>query len=100
MELTDRIKNLQDDSYQFVIGLLPNLTHYQQARKVLEESTELANDADDEVEYADVLISLLVAAKLKGINTDKLLQVAETKMALNKTRKWGEADANGLKKHI
>ena len=95
-----RAQRLQDDASEFVLGILPALTYHQQVKKVLEEATELAKSPNDETEYADVLISLLVAWKLKGGNVDSLLKVAIQKMKVNRNRKWGETDENGLKKHL
>jgi phosphoribosyl-ATP pyrophosphohydrolase len=94
------MQSLQDEAHDFVIGILPALTHEQQVKKILEEATELAESPNDETEYADVLISLLVAYKLKGGNTQDLLRVASQKMKINRERKWGKADSNGLIKHI
>lgn len=95
-----RAQKLQDDASEFVYGILPMLTHQQQVKKVLEEATELAESPNDETEYADVLISLLVAWKLKGGDVDSLLKVAIQKMKVNRDRKWGDMDENGLKKHV
>ena len=96
----NRLQALMDSATAFVKGLLPGVTYQVQVKKVLEEVNELVASPDTHVEYADVLLTLLVAYRLRGGTADELLQLAEEKTEINKTRKWGEPDADGLKHHI
>jgi hypothetical protein len=64
------------------------------------EVMELYDDPTDLSEYADVLILTLNAAKLAGYDVNLLVLGIEAKMIINKQRKWGKPDNNGVIEHI
>lgn len=51
-------------------------------------------------ELADVLILLLDVATHTGNDIEALVTAANNKMRINKKRKWGEPDAEGVIEHI
>jgi len=50
-------------------------------------------------EFADCLILLLDAARKSNLNTDLLMQAAEYKMKINRSREWKPANEEGYHKH-
>ena len=52
------------------------------------------------VEYADCLMLLLDSAHHFGISAKELLSVTRGKLEINKVRKWGSPDENGVVEHI
>ena len=51
-------------------------------------------------ELADCLILLLDVATHEKITVSELIDASEEKMEINKKRKWGEPDENGVVEHI
>jgi NTP pyrophosphatase (non-canonical NTP hydrolase) len=51
-------------------------------------------------EYADCLMLLLDSAHHFGISARELLSVTRGKLEINKVRKWGKPDENGVIEHI
>lgn len=51
-------------------------------------------------EYADCFMLLLDSASHFGITADALMNYTEHKLEINKNRKWGEPDENGVVEHI
>jgi NTP pyrophosphatase (non-canonical NTP hydrolase) len=52
------------------------------------------------MEFADCLTLLLDAAHHEGITGNKLIEAAYKKLEINKKRKWGKPDKNGVIEHI
>lgn len=73
---------------------LPALHHLR------EEIDELIDNPSDESEWADVLMLLLDAARRRDIPVWRLLQATRDKLAVNKRRKWGKPDENGVVHHV
>lgn len=57
-------------------------------------------NADIREEYADCFLLLYGSALKAGFTLDDIYQAMREKMELNKKRKWGEADENGVIKHL
>ena len=51
-------------------------------------------------EYADCLMLLLDSASHFGLTSERLLHVTRLKLEVNKKRKWGTPDENGVVEHI
>jgi hypothetical protein len=64
------------------------------------EIEELIKDPSSLEEYADVGILWLNAAKKTGYDVDDLYFAIVGKMWVNKCRKWGKMDENGVVEHI
>lgn len=75
----------------------PGATHKIKAIHLSREATELTENQEDESEIADCLF--LLAHLADGLNVN-LAEILETKLELNKNRKWGTADANGVVEHV
>lgn len=58
----------------------------------------LINQAGDE--YADCFLLILDAASSSGITAAELIRLAKAKLEINKNRKWGKRDENGVVEHI
>lgn len=52
------------------------------------------------IEYADCLLLLLDAIHCEKISVKVIVRAAYEKLEINKTRKWGTPDANGIIEHI
>ena len=59
-------------------------------------------DKNDTVhlEFADCFILLLDAARKEGLSAKDILTAIVEKMEINKARKWGKPDENGVMEHI
>lgn len=51
-------------------------------------------------EYADCLMLILDSAHHFGISAKDLISAVIDKLEINKNRKWGKADENGVVEHI
>ena len=51
-------------------------------------------------EYADCLMLLLDSASHMGLTADMLIDYTQQKLEINKSRKWGKPDENGVVEHI
>lgn len=63
-----------------------------------EERNEDSQSVEDE--FADCFILICNAAAKYGLSANQLLAVSERKMEVNKARKWGKPDANGVVNHV
>lgn len=55
---------------------------------------------DKKLEFADCFILLFGAASSEGMTYEDICNAIQEKFEINKTRKWGKADKNGIVKHI
>ena len=98
-----QLQKLQDDVAEWGSNTFGNSGH---ARLIAiihhlkKEVQELLESPYSGMEYADCLTLLLDAAKMAGFNTDDLIRVSFDKLEINKTRKWGSPDKNGVCEHI
>jgi hypothetical protein len=67
------------------------------ATHLAREANELKQNPTDPMEMADVLLLLAHLALRNGID---LATIARTKLEVNKLRKWGEVDAEGVVEHV
>lgn len=64
------------------------------------EISELRACAFDEMEYADCLILLIDSARMAGLSATDLIRAAFCKLKINRRRRWGKPDENGVIEHI
>jgi hypothetical protein len=64
------------------------------------EIQELIASPEDSMEYADCLILLLDAYRMSGGSADQLIETCYEKLEINRKRKWGKPDRNGVVEHI
>lgn len=55
---------------------------------------------DVKLEFADCFLLLFGAAASFGMSYEDIIAAVEEKFSINKTRKWGKPDANGVVKHV
>lgn len=80
-------------------------TAYSKVTHLKEEINELMIDirinADwKRHEYADCFFLLFGAAAADGMSYEDICQAIQEKFEINKARKWGAPDSNGVVKHI
>ena len=51
-------------------------------------------------EYADCFMLILDSARVFGLNAELLIELTDIKLQINKNRKWGKPDKNGVVEHI
>ena len=51
-------------------------------------------------EYADCMMLLLDSAQHFGLTADRLLCITKQKLKINKKRRWGSPDENGVVEHV
>lgn len=51
-------------------------------------------------EYADCFMLLFDSARVEGLNVENLLELISAKLEINKKRKWGKPDENGVVEHV
>lgn|SRR5574337_662218 len=52
------------------------------------------------LEFADCFMLLYGAAAKSGMSYKDICQAVDEKMSINKLRKWGKPDENGVVKHV
>jgi len=70
-----------------------------------EEVEELETDVfhqakDRRLEFADCFLLLFGAAKADGMSYEDICDAIDEKMSINRKRKWGKPDENGVVNHI
>lgn len=78
----------------------PNVSQDAIIAHLKKEVEELAQYPDSAYEYADCMILLLDAAKRVGISASFLLECCKDKLEINRKRKWGPPDKDGVIEHI
>lgn len=99
--MDDRIQQLQDEianwsDATFGPGRPANIPLHHLAKEV----RELLEMPDDRMEYADCLILLLDAFRMTGGNAEDLIDACYEKLEINRNRRWGTPDENGVVEHI
>lgn len=98
--MADRWQQLQDDIGVFTDKTFGESTPQSKAHHLAEEAMEAAADPSDIIEWADCTILLLDAVRKAGFTTDDLYAAVQRKMEINKSRKWGDKDENGVVRHV
>jgi NTP pyrophosphatase (non-canonical NTP hydrolase) len=109
----ERIQKLQDNIAEWsdntfgdndrTIGILNHLK--EEVNETIEAKLEFEEKLDGisqqrmASEFADCLILILDAARKSDLDTTLLLQAAEYKMQINRTREWKPANEQGYHKH-
>lgn len=93
------------DLAQDVIGdwqdkTFPHGTVHSKLEHLKDEIAEVQDDPNDLLEWADLLILLMGAARLAGFSMSQLMVGVEAKHIINQRRDWGEPDERGVVKHV
>lgn len=83
----------------------PNATPLSKIAHLAEELQELVNDLkikapERRLEFADCFFLLFGAAAADGMTFNDIVSAIEEKWKINKVRRWGTPDANGVIRHI
>ncbi len=99
--MSSRIQQLQDEiaawsDSTFGAGRPAEIPLHHLAKEI----QELIASPNDNMEYADCLILLLDAYRITGGKSDELVETCYKKLEINRKRKWGKPDENGVVEHI
>jgi len=64
------------------------------------ETREIERKPDDLSEWADVFLLFLDGLWRNGFTFTQLFKAAQTKLKINKSRKWKKPDAQGVVEHV
>lgn len=83
----------------------PNADALSKAYHLKEEVDELIKDLKSNSpkrwsEYADCFMLLFGSASADGMSYEDICEAIEKKLKINRRRKWGKPDENGVVKHI
>jgi hypothetical protein len=105
--LQPSIEEVVRQFHEWQVATFPNATpksklkHLEQ--EVVELIVELTADADNEnvkSEYADCFALLFGSAMAKGYTVQDISNFMLSKLEVNKKRKWGQPDADGVVNHV
>ena len=105
--MTERIFNKvtkwQEETFKSmtVLSVLTHLAGKSPSGEILELIEDIIIDSPNKKsEWADCFILLFGAAKKDGMSYADICQCVDDKMNVNKKRKWGVPDKNGVVFHI
>lgn len=83
----------------------PNATPLSKMAHLTEEVQELVHDLKTNhparhLEFADCFFLLFGAAAADGMSYEDICKAIDEKFSINKNRKWGKPDADGVVKHV
>lgn len=94
----DPLTALQDEIAAWADRHYPDRTYHNAMTKlVMEEVPEVLRHPSDPMEWADVFILLLDAAKLQGVDIAKAVR---DKMEINRRRTWAVDPSTGVMRHV
>lgn len=97
-ELFEEISKWQNETFGQATSL-SKLAHLEQETFELEHDIQ-NNNPDRRLEFADCFILLFGCAASDGMSYENIIACINEKMAINRTRKWGNPDSNGVVNHI
>jgi len=96
----DHWQKMQDDIGAFTEKTFGKGTVKGKITHLAEELEEVLAAPDDRHEWADCMILLLGAARCAGLDMNDLYQAMQEKMDINRKRKWGPPDEDGIVRHV
>lgn len=78
---------------------LSKIAHLKREVKELKKDLK-TNSPAKRLEFADCFILLFGAAASDGMTYEDIVNCVNEKMEINKSRKWGEPESNGVVSHI
>jgi hypothetical protein len=106
-ESLNNLQKLMDDVLEWSQSTFKTQSSYSKLKHLEKENSELQNaifhehgNAEISEEFADCFMLLIAAAKMEGFSAMDLINCSNAKLEINKTRKWGDPDENGVCEHI
>lgn len=81
----------------------PSATSDSKIHHLMQEIKELSEEKDPvakSLEYADCFFLLFGAAAADGYSYEEICAAIDIKFGINKRRKWGKPDENGVVNHV
>lgn len=69
-------------------------------KHLAKEVTEAQEKPSDITEYADMILLVMNAAHCNGWDGYALLEAVDKKLQINKQRKWGALNSEGISEHV
>lgn len=91
------VSEFQSEVSKWAYQTFPHQTPHSKMAHLRKEIDELAENTSDGEEMADCFILLLNLAEMAGVD---LMTEARRKMEINRKRKWGAPDADGVCHHV
>lgn len=92
------LADLQQEIFEWANEHYPERTYHNAMTKlVMEEVPEVLRHPSDPMEWADVFILMIDAAKLQGVDIAKAVR---EKMAINRRRTWAVDPNTGVMRHV
>lgn len=89
----------QDETFGKASGL-SKINHLVDEIEELRIDITFGNNEDKRLEFADCFLLLFGAAASEGMSYEDIVNCIDEKMEINKKRKWGKPNANGVVNHI
>ncbi len=101
-KLMDDIREWSDATFGENQRVVPVLNHLiKEVPEVIDAVNDVAGiTIKGKFEFADCFMLLLDAASHYGMDAESLINCTHIKLNINKHRKWGEPDENGVIEHI
>lgn len=104
-------QNIQNEIYLWQKTTFPTGTIIGKMKHLQKECAEVINEIEKayngsgdhlaiEEEFADCFILLTGAAAHYGLTMEEIYDAMRKKLEINKKRKWGQLDSDGISKHI
>lgn len=100
---------LIDEIMDFQVKTFPTSNPISKLHHLAKEIPELIDELENgyqtdvkstEMEYADCFLLLLGSAAIYGLSADDIQRIVREKLEINRNRKWGTPDENGVVLHI
>lgn len=97
-------EQLFNEIVQWQTETFPKSNAISKVHHLVEEVQELLESLTDkkftyremEMEFADCFLLLIGAAASAGLDYEEVVEIIQDKLAINRTRKWGTPDENGV----
>lgn len=99
-ELMDRISEWSDKTFDAGQRTVPIAHHLKKEVDELIEALQTTNPTQVIDEFADCFMLLFDCASHYGLQAHDIWLFCDRKLEVNKTRKWGIPDKNGVVEHI
>ncbi len=107
----NKLESVINNFHKWQIETFPKADQLSKVYHLKEEVDELIQSIESpgfklsdvervEMEYADCFMLLFGSAMIAGYTIDDIATMVKDKLDINRNRKWGEPDKNGVVKHL